>query len=103
VQVEIGGLTKTFVLDEKGKGTDGDDTLKIGGKAARGILLKLTWKREALAAALADEGMDGGSYVYRSARQIVVRLRIDNRTYRSTVDVTYTANPGKAGKAAAAN
>jgi hypothetical protein len=103
VQVEIGGLTKTFVLDEKGKGTDGDDTLKIGGKAARGILLKLTWKREALAAALADEGMDGGSYVYRSPRQIVVRLRIDNRTYRSTVDVTYTANPGKAGKAAAAN
>ena len=103
VQVEIGGLTKTFVLDEKGKGEDGDDTLKIGGKAARGILLKLTWKKEALAAALADEGMDGGTYQYRSSRQLVVRLKIDNRTYRSTVDVTYTANPGKAGKAAAAN
>jgi uncharacterized protein DUF4394 len=103
VQVEIGGLTKTFVLDSKGKGADGDDTMKIGGKAPRGILVKLTWKKEDLAAALADEGMDGTTYVYRSARQVVVRLRIDNRTYRSTVDVTYTANPGKTGKAAAAN
>jgi hypothetical protein len=102
VQVEIGGLTKTFALDDKGKGVDGDDTLKIGGKAPRGILLKLTWKREALAAALADEGMDGSTYQYRSARQVVVKLRIDNRTYRATVDVAYTANPGKAGKAAAA-
>lgn len=103
VQVEIGGLTKTFVLDAHGKGSDGDDTLKIGGKAARGILLKLTWKKEDLAAALADEGMDGTTFQYRTARQVVVRLKIDNRTYRSTIDVTYTANPGKAGKAAAAN
>jgi hypothetical protein len=102
VQVEIGGVTKTFVLDTHGKGADGDDTLKIGGKAARGILLKLTWRHEALAAALADEGMDGTTYQYRTARQVVVRLRIDNRTYRATVDVAYTANPGKAGKAAAA-
>lgn len=103
VQVEIGGLTKTFVLDLKGKGEDGDDTLKIGGQTSRGILLKLTWKREALAAALADEDMAGTTFQYRSARQLVVRLKIDNRTYRSTVDVSYTANPGKAGKAAAAN
>ena len=100
VEVEIGGLTKTFVLDLKGRGVDGDDSLKIGGRAPRGILVKLTWRREDLAAALADEGMDGTTFQYRSARQLVVRLRIDNRTYRSTVDVTYTANPGRTGKAA---
>jgi hypothetical protein len=99
VTIDVGGLTRTFVLNAKGTGKTGYDTLHIGGVATHGISLKLVLKRENLSAAFADEQMDGSVPLRRAPRQLVVTLTVDGRSYRASVDLSYSANPGKSGSA----
>lgn len=99
VTIDVGGLSKTFVLDSRGKGADGDDFVKIAGVAPRGIAFKLAWKKEDLVAVLGDEQMDGGVFARRAPRQLVVLLTVDGKTYRATTDLSYSAKPGKSGSA----
>lgn len=97
VTIDVGGLSKTFLLNAKGAGKDGKDTVKLAAVPGA-ISFKLKWSREALVAALADENMDGTALAVREVRQLVVRITVDNRSYRATLDVLYSANPGKKGK-----
>ena len=48
---------------------------------------------------LADENMAGTTFERRSPRQLVLLLTLDGRTYRTTIDVAYSAKPGKSGSA----
>ena len=99
VTIDVGGLSKTFLLNSKGNGKSGDDTIHVGGVASHGISLKLALKKENLAAAFADEQMDGSAPLRRAPRQLVVTLTVDGRSYRAAVDLSYTASPGKSGTA----
>jgi hypothetical protein len=99
VTIDVGGLTKTFVLNAKGNGKDLDDTLHIGGVATKGISLKLVLKRENLAASFADEQMDGSIPLRRAPRQLLVTLTVDGKSYRATADLSYTAKPNRSGTA----
>jgi hypothetical protein len=99
VTLDVGGFSKSFLLNAKGAGKFGKDKVKLAAVPG-GISFKLDWSREALVAALADEDMDGTSLAVRESRQLVVRITIDQRSYRATLDVIYTANPGRKGKIA---
>lgn len=99
VTVNVGGLSKTFLMDARGRGASDDDSIRISGVAQRGIAFKLAWKREDLAGVLGDEQMDGTVFARRAPRQLVVLLTVDGKTYRATIDVLYSAKPGKSGSA----
>ena len=99
VTIDIGGLTKTFLLDSKGRGKNLEDTIKVGGFATHGIAMKLVLKKESLPASFADEQMDGSVPLRRAPRQVVVTLTIDGKSYRASVDLSYTAKPGRTGSA----
>ncbi len=99
VTIDVGGRSKTFVMDSRGKGALDGDTLRISGVAPRGIAFKLVWKREDLVSVLGDEQMNGLVFAQRAPRQLVVLLTVDGKTYRATMDVSYSAKPGKSGSA----
>jgi hypothetical protein len=48
---------------------------------------------------LIDELMNGLVFARRDPRQIEVKLTMDGKTYRTLVNLAYTANPGKGGRA----
>ena len=99
VTLDIDGYTKLFTLDAKGRGKDGKDVLRLAGNSSHGIGLKVTLTKESLVAALLDAGMDGSVFARRSPRQIVVSVSFGGKTYRTPVDVLYSARPGKSGSA----
>jgi len=99
VTVDIGGVSKTFTLDGKGRGKIDLDTMRIAGSSSHGLAGKLAWKRQDLVPALIDERMSGLVFARRDPRQIEVKLTMDGKTYRTLVNLAYTATPGRGGHA----
>jgi hypothetical protein len=99
VMVDIGGVSKTFTLDVKGRGKIDLNTMRIAGSSSHGLAWRLAWKRQDLVPSLIDEQMNGLVFARRDPRQIEVKLTMDGKTYRTLVNLAYTANPGKGGRA----
>jgi len=100
VTVDIGGVSKTFTLDDKGRGKNLPyETMRIAGASTHGLAWRLTWKRQDLVPAFADEQMSGLVFARRDPRQIEVKVTMDGRTYKTLVNLAYTANPGRGGRA----
>jgi hypothetical protein len=99
VTVDIGGVSKTFTLDNKGRGKIDLNTMRIAGSSSNGLAWKLAWKRQDLVAALVDEQMNGLVFARRDPRQIEVKLTMDGKTYRVLVNLAYSAKVGRTGSA----
>jgi hypothetical protein len=100
VTVDVGGVSKTFTLDSKGRGKILKyETTRIAGASSHGLAWKLAWKRQDLVSSLVDEQMNGLVFAKRDPRQVEVKLTMDGRTYRVLVNLAYSAKPGKTGSA----
>lgn len=99
VTVNVGGASVTYTLDAKGRGKSGVQTMRIAGLAAHGLALKLAWKKIDLVSFFSEERMDGLVFAQRDPRQVLVSVAMDGKTYKTLVDLAYSAKPGKTGKA----
>jgi len=104
VAVDVGGLSKTFTLDKKGRGVSGDDTFQLVGRPKNGnVTFKLTIKKEHAIAIFRADGLTGGEDgdldLKNADRQVVVRITFDGTTYQSTIALLYTTKAGHSGLA----
>jgi len=104
ITVDVGGVSKTYTLDSKGRGKNlvGKilyDTTRVAGASPHGLAWRMTWRRQDLVPALVEEQMDGLVFASRAPRQIEVKVTMDGKSYRTLVDLAYTARPGRSGAA----
>jgi trimeric autotransporter adhesin len=107
VVVDVGGFTKSFVLNRIGKRRDNagtkalndDDVFAfVGGPRDGRIGFVLTLRRENLQAALADEGLTD-SDIRRQTRVVHVIVTVDGVPYATDVSLRYSARAGRSGTA----
>lgn len=103
VNVDVGGIVRTFVLDSKGKAKSDGTELKLAVSARKGHVAaqdaqlafkgtKGTWADDLNDEGLADATVD-------ATRAIHVEVRLDAALYAQTLTVAYKATQGKTGKA----
>jgi hypothetical protein len=97
--VDVGGVSKSFTLDSKGRGKIDYDATRVAGASPHGLAWRMTWRRQDLVPALIDEQMNGLVFAQRDPRQIEVKVTMDGKSYRTLVDLAYTARPGRVGVA----
>jgi len=101
----VGGVTRSFTLDKKGKGPKGVDAFAIKIKAKKGVVaaqsakFTATFAKGTFAASLADEGLDGSVSVKKASRGVVVIVLFDRALFQTTKTLSYTATQGKKGSA----
>ncbi len=105
ISILIGGMNRSFTLDEKGASPKGSETLKARESAA-GITLTLALKKTDLQAQLATTGLTNRTAA-NEAVALPVGAAIVTPTGKSVyindkVSVTYKATQGKSGKASKA-
>ncbi|MHC4922532.1 MAG: hypothetical protein ACYTG4_00420, partial [Planctomycetota bacterium] len=97
VVVDVGGVTKTFTLDAKGKAkTESKDSIKISPKNGK---FKVKFGKGSYANALEDEQLTGDATVKKAPREVPVTVLMDGTMYRVNAQVLYSAKAGKKGKA----
>jgi PKD repeat protein len=103
VLVDIGGIVRSFVLDEKGGSPKGSDAFKVAFKAKKGVVaaqtakfaLKLT--KADLAADLADVGLEDADL--SAPVSVPVALYFNGQMFQKNVGLSYKAKQGKTGSA----
>ena len=104
ITIDVGGFSKTFVLNQLGKRRDkngtraasDDDTFQVIGRPKNGMLrFKAQFRRENLVAALIDEDLNGTATVHHVTRTVLVTVTIDGTSYAATVNLDYTARIGR--------
>lgn len=104
VVVNVGGVARTFVLDEKGKGVSDGAQAKLTVKAKNGVVAdqdaKFSFKltKSSVAADLVDEGLVNAT-VDDLQVSVTADVTIDTVPSTKDVTVTYKAKAGKTGKA----
>jgi hypothetical protein len=104
VVVNVGGVARTFVLDEKGKGVSEGAQVKLTVKSQKGVVAaqdaKFSFKltKRSVAADLADEGLVDAT-IDDQLLIVGTDVTIDGQPSPQTVDVRYKAKAGKTGKA----
>ncbi|MHC4473099.1 MAG: PKD domain-containing protein, partial [Planctomycetota bacterium] len=97
-QLDVGGATATFTMDEKGKAKTDTGKLKLKFNKKKGLWsFKLKLKKSSLADEWADEGL-----VNSDVAGVEVKLRtvltVDGTIFIKTTTVTYKGKAGKSGK-----
>jgi hypothetical protein len=104
VRVDVGGIARTFVLDDRGKAMSDGAQLKFAVKTKRGVVeaqdAKLSFKASNgdFQVDLADEGLVNATI---AATSVTVRidLTLDGHLYAKPQVLAYKAKQGKTGKA----
>jgi hypothetical protein len=102
--LDVGGVNRSFILDEKGKSIVGPDSFKLKVVSDNGVVsaqmakFQATFKLDTFADNLLDEGLTNET-LSAVPRRIPVTILIDNRTIQTQKNVLYTAKQGKTGKA----
>lgn len=105
VTVDVGGVVKTFTLDEKGRSPRANDTFKIKIKAKKGVVeaqvskFVLKCKLGDFDTQLHDEGLRGHSTVKKAARSVPIIVLWNGKVYQVTRGMLYTAKAQKKGSA----
>jgi uncharacterized protein DUF4394 len=106
VTIDVGGFTKSFVLNLRGRAKDkngtktakDDDTFMTIGRVKNGVVrFKATFRREDLQTALADENLVGTEIVDHESRAVLVTVTLDGTPYTVGVNLDFKANPGRTG------
>lgn len=104
VTVNVGGVSKTFTLDEKGKAKTGYDSFSIGVKAKNGIVLpqvskyKASFKKGDFAGDLDDDGLINDT-VSEQPVSMLISLNLGEHLYQRAQSMIYKASAGKSGSA----
>ncbi|MGI8907918.1 MAG: DUF4394 domain-containing protein [Candidatus Sumerlaeaceae bacterium] len=101
--LNIGGITRTFLLDEKGKAKIGFDSLAVTVKEKNGVrtaTFKASLKKGNFAASLVDEGLVNAD-LSDVPVQVEVSLYVTNTYFHGSESLpwTYDGKAGKSGKA----
>ncbi len=100
VTVDVGGVSRTFVLNRRGVGRSDDDRFAIDRDPRFGeTRFRAEWRRDDYEAALADEGLDGTGDARRELHTVEVTVTYDGTAYRTTVELLYNARAGRRGRA----
>ncbi len=104
VVVDVGGVTRTFVLDGKGKAKSDGMQLKLAVKSLKGVVaaqdakLQLKGVKGSWADAFQDEGLVAAT-VDGVTVMMPVDVTIRDLAWSVTQPLLYTAKQGKSGKA----
>lgn len=104
VVVDVGGVVRGFVLDEKGKAKTDTEQVKLAVKKSGGVVLaqdaKLTvkLKKGSFADQLVDEGLVDAT-VQKVPVEVDVEVDAAAKPRKKRVALTYTAKQGKTGSA----
>lgn len=96
--IDVGGVTKTFTLDAKGKSPKGNDTASVTAPKAGVAKFAASFKKGDFAAALANEGMTNAT-VANVYTPTLVTVTFDGAPSAETVQLVYAAKQGRSGAA----
>jgi hypothetical protein len=102
--LNVGGVLKTFTLNEKGSAVSGGSAIKLGVKLQAGVTVDQTAKfavklsKGGFAAALADDGFTK-SEAASALRKLLVQMLFDGTIYQDTKTLFYTAKANVSGSA----
>ena len=101
--VWLGGIQRSFVLDEKGRGVSGGDKLTVAINLNNGAptgSFKLSLKKGSFAASLVDEGLINADVTAQPVH-VPLSIFINSTQFHSSPNLvlSYTAKAGKTGKA----
>ena len=98
IDVDFGGVKRSFTLDPHGKATTGDSTVRLqvklnNGKAVGGATrLWVNLNKGDFAAAWKDEGLDPAKPLRKASVPFIVTITLDGTTYLGTLTTTANAN-----------
>lgn len=103
VHVDVGGVIKSFTLDEKGRSPKGtDDQFRIKIKQKKGVVaaqngkFMVRFKKGDFDDELVDENLSNAD-LKKVQRTVIVNILFNNTVYQATVTIVYTAKTGKKG------
>jgi hypothetical protein len=92
VTVDVGGFSKSFTLNSRGRAVSGDDTFQLVGRAKNGVIkFVLKIRKEDISDELASSGLTGEATVVRAEHQVAVVITVDGVVCSQTVTVLFTA------------
>lgn len=103
--VHVGGVTRSFVLDERGRGETEDATIRVRAKRRRGEVVggatrfDLVVRRANLAASFTDEGLLLDRRHGKEPRAISVYVLLDGEPTAATVPLSYSVQGRRRGSA----
>lgn len=103
IQLDVGGVTRSFILDSNGKAALGHDKVKLKVKSKNGVVLAQQAKFTAKLGGgnyieLEDEGLINTD-VKDATQSIFISLEYGDELAQGAQLVVYTAKAGKSGKA----
>ena len=100
----IGGISKGFTLDAKGKAKVGTDQVQLTVKSNKGVVnaqaakLTIRFEKGSLASSLVDDGLVNQT-VTNKAVSVPVEIELAGTMFAKTHAQSYTAKAGKTGRA----
>ena len=98
MDIDFGGVKRSFTLDPHGKATTGDGTVRLqlklkSGKAVGGATrLWVNLSKGDFAAAWKDEGLDPAKPLRKASVPFILTITLDGTTYLGTLTTTANAN-----------
>ena len=103
IDVNIGGITKSFTLDSRGKARNGNDQVQLTVKTTHGVVpaqqakLSVKFDKGTLAAQFVDDGLVNQT-VTNVPVSIPIEIQLNDAIFAKTHGLTYSAKAGKTGK-----
>jgi sugar lactone lactonase YvrE len=103
VVVDIGGVVRSFTLDGKGSSPKGNDSIKIGIKAIKGVVpaqspkFTIKFSKGNWQGLLLDEGLTNDTAA-NVPKTVPVIILFNKKIYKASVAQLYTAKKGSTGK-----
>lgn len=95
--IDVGGVSRTFTLDAKGRGSVGGDSIRLRF-GRKGATFAVTLRGD-FAALLADEGLTGDATLSHAARSAAISLEQDGASYTGSLALSYSSKAGVRGSA----
>ncbi|MCG3134864.1 MAG: hypothetical protein HMLKMBBP_02272 [Planctomycetes bacterium] len=107
VLADVGGVTRRFVLDRKGRSAPrGPSAFSVALKRRGGVVVEnprarftLVVSKDTCAPALVDEGLTAETSVKKASRRVAAMVIFAGRAHEATLDLRWTATAGKSGVA----
>jgi hypothetical protein len=98
--IDIGGVTKNFILNSKGISAKGSDSFKLKRtkKLATEAQFQLRLKNGSFSGELADEGLTNANSK-NQRKSIGLSITVEDVKYSTTIKATYSGAKGKFGRA----
>jgi PKD repeat protein len=98
MDVDFGGVKRSFTLDAKGKANTGDSTVRLqlkfkSGKTTGGATrLWVNLNKGDFAAAWKDEGLDPAKPLFKASIPFIITITMDGTTYLGSLKTTANSN-----------